>query len=565
MNRAYPQRKPAPKTGAQIALDCLLAEGVDVVFGYPGGAILPLYDALPDTLLRHVLCRHEQGAALAADGYARSTGKVGVCIATSGPGVTNLVTGLANALLDSVPMVALTGQVPTHALGTDAFQEVDTIGMTMPLVKHSFLVRDVANLQGTIEEAFRIAKSGRPGPVLIDLPKDVQQAFCNHHNRFVAKTTTPNRQVTNLSAAAQLIRSAERPVIYAGGGVGMAGAVEAFRRFVQHTQAPCVTTLKAIGLLEPHAPENLGMLGMHGLEAANKAVQAADLLIVLGARFDDRVTGKLQGFAPKAKVLHVEIDRAEIGKVRHADVAVNGDLKPTLFALHELLPKPLDIAPWRETCAEEKRVHAWDYDPPHDAIYAPRLLKQISRAQGPGGIVSCDVGQHQMWVAQHCEIHRPEYHLSSGGLGTMGYGLPAAIGAQLGNPEASVINVSGDGSFMMNIQELATLVRYELGVKIVLLDNSSLGMVRQWQELFLDERYSETDLRDNPDFVQVAKAFGLQAQRIWHKDQEEAAIEWLLSTNGPALLHVALDPTANVWPFVPPGKDNSTMLKGAPK
>ena len=540
-------------------------QGVDLIFGYPGGAILPLYDALPDYAVKHVLCRHEQGAALAADGYARSTGKVGVCVATSGPGVTNLVTGLANAFLDSVPMVALTGQVPTHALGTDAFQEVDTLGLTMPLVKHSFLVRDPRDLESVIAEAFRIARTGRPGPVLVDLPKDVQQARCAESRPTSRPAPRLQETVPNLHAALQLIESAKRPVIYAGGGVGMAGATDALRALVAHTEIPCVTTLKGIGLLEPTCPQNLGMLGMHGLEAANKAVQMSDLLVVLGARFDDRVTGHLAGFAPHARVLHFEIDPAEIGKVRRADVSVGGNLKPALWELITRLDRPLSIRAWRRYCATLKRSHAWNYDPPHSKVYAPRFLRNLSRAQGPLGIISCDVGQHQMWVAQHCEFQHPTRHLSSSGLGTMGFGLPAAIGAKMGHPEASVINVTGDGSFMMNVQELATLTRYDLNVKIVILDNSCLGMVRQWQELFLDKRYSETDLSDNPDFVRVAESFGLRARKIEEGHQEKEAINWLLQTPGPALLQVALDPEANVWPFVPPGRDNSTMLKGAPK
>ena len=561
-----PAQKAVPtRNGAQITLDCLVSQGVEVIFGYPGGALLPLYDALPEAQVQHILCRHEQGAALAADGYARSTGKVGVCIATSGPGATNIVTGLANAFLDSVPMVALTGQVPTHALGTDAFQEVDTLGMTMPVVKHSFLVRDVNKLEAILHKAFHLARSGRPGPVLIDLPKDVQLEPCLSTTRIRTEKPRLLDPLPNLDAALRLLHKAKRPVVYAGGGVGMANAVPVFRRFIEQSGIPCVTTLKGLGLLPPDSDANLGMLGMHGLEAANKAVQMADLLIVLGARFDDRVTGKIAGFAPHAKVLHFEIDPAEIGKVRYADVSITGDLKPALETLHALLEPSLEIKAWRTHCSHLKKHHAWDYEPPHESVYAPRFLKTLSEAQGPTGVITCDVGQHQMWVAQHCGVHAPENHLSSGGLGTMGYGLPAAIGAKLGRPSDSVVNVSGDGSFMMNIQELATLVRYQLDVKIVLLDNSCLGMVRQWQELFLEERYSETDLSDNPDFVRVAEAFSLQAKRIWRKDHEAKSIEWLLGCKGPALLHVVLDPTANVWPFVPPGKDNSTMLKGAPK
>lgn len=556
------RRLVAQSTGAQVVLDALKAEGVDVLFGYPGGAILPVYDALHSSDLRHVLCRHEQGAALAADGYARATGRVGVCMATSGPGATNLITGLANAMLDSIPMVALTGQVPTQVLGTDAFQEVDTMGLTMPIVKHSFLVREATDLPWVMAEAFRIARSGRPGPVLVDLPKDVQLSRVRVQQPRQHNDTAPTRLVTDIHPAIQLLRTAKRPVVYAGGGVGMADAVDVFRQFVDTAGIPTVTTLKGLGLLAPDHPLNLGMLGMHGLEQANKAVQDSDLLVVLGARFDDRVTGKLAGFAPHARVLHVEIDPAEVGKVRAADVSIVGDLQPALESLCHQLEAPLEINKWRDKCSRLKSDHSWDYDPPHDKVYAPRFLKALSAAQGPHGVIACDVGQHQMWVAQHCGVHRPENHLSSGGLGTMGYGLPAAIGAQLGRPEASVINVSGDGSFMMNVQELATLKRYNLPVKIVVLDNSCLGMVRQWQELFLEERYSETDLSDNPDFSTVAEAFGVASSRLWRRDQEAEAIDWLLNTEGPALLHVAVDPQANVWPFVPPGHDNSTMMTG---
>jgi acetolactate synthase-1/2/3 large subunit len=565
MNTQPVQQAVPMTTGANAVLDALVAHGVDVVFGYPGGAILPVYDALCDSPLRHILCRHEQGSVLAADGYARATGRVGVCIVTSGPGVTNVVTGLANALLDSVPLVVISGQVPTHALGTDAFQCVDTLGMTMPVVKHNLLVREAKDLPLVMAEALRIAESGRPGPVVVDLPKDVQL------ESFPLAVKTPPRRpgailrmpvAESVRAAQELLRSAKRPVVYAGGGVGMADAVEAFRRFVDEAKIPTVTTLKGLGALPPKHPLNLGMLGMHGLEAANKAVQESDLLVVLGARFDDRVTGKIAGFAPKAKVLHCEIDPSEIGKVRRADVSLVGDLMPALAALSDGLDGPLNIAAWRLTCKTMKKEHAWDYNAPHEGVYAPRLLKALSESQGPRGIISCDVGQHQMWVAQHCGVHTPENHLSSGGLGTMGYGLPAAIGAQLGRPNDCVVNVSGDGSFMMNVQELATLKRYQLPVKILLLDNSCLGMVRQWQELFLDERYSETDLSDNPDFVKVAKAFGVQARQIVHRDEEADGLSWLLASEGPALLHVCLDRMANVWPFVPPGHDNSTMLKG---
>jgi len=571
---------PEWKTGAEQVLNTLLDEGVQVLFGYPGGAILPVYDALHGAPMKHILCRHEQGAALAADGYARATGNVGVCLATSGPGATNLVTGLANAFLDSVPVVAITGQVTTSALGTDAFQEVDTLGITMPVVKHSFLVRDPETLASTVRAALHIARSGRPGPVLVDLPKDVQLARIPADDE--ARSETPLRGPANddarqprrsglepspsreseLAEAVALIHAARRPVIYAGGGVGMAGAVDEFRSFVAASGIPVTTTLKGLGLLPPGHPLALGMLGMHGLEEANHAIQAADLLVVLGARFDDRVTGKLSGFAPNAKVLHLELDEAEIGKVRAADVSLHGDLRPSLKALTAHFQEELPLEEWRRECRELRATFAWNYSPPHDRVYAPRFLRALSAAQGPSGVITCDVGQHQMWVAQHCGVHRPENHLSSGGLGTMGYGLPAAIGAQLGRPDDSVINVCGDGSFMMNLQELATLVRYQLPVKVVLLDNSRLGMVRQWQELFLEERYSETDLSDNPDFVRVAESFGIEAFRIEYGAEELPSIERLMSTKGPALLHVVLDPNANVWPFVPPGQPNEIMMHG---
>ena len=373
----------------------------------------------------------------------------------------------------------------------------------MPVVKHGFLVERVADIPHVLREAFRVARSGRPGPVVVDLPKDVQAANLRWRPSPVVQLSAhqvPNSMPiprTRLGAAVQLIRRAKRPLVYAGGGVGMAGAVELFRRFVRQTQTPTVTTLKAIGLMPPDEPLGMGMLGMHVLEHANKAVQRCDLLIALGARFDDRVTGKLEGFAPHARVLHIDIDAAELGKVRAADVGICADLKPALRQLNDQLTEPLAVDAWRRECAELKAEHAWDYEPPFDAIYAPRLLRDLSAAQGANGVLTCDVGQHQMWVAQHCGVHHPTNHLSSGGLGTMGFGLPAAIGAQLGRPAASVINVTGDGSIMMNLQELATIGRYRLPVKIVLLDNSGLGMVRQWQQLFLGERYSETDLSDN--------------------------------------------------------------------
>jgi len=544
------------RTGAQWLLQALEAEGCDLLFGYPGGAVMPVYDALVDSPIRHILVRHEQGAALAADGYARASGKVGVCLATSGPGATNLLTGIANAYLDSVPLVAITGQVSTAVMGTDAFQEVDVFGMSLPVVKHSYIVRRAEDVYATVREAFAIARSGRPGPVLIDLPKDVAIASAQARPPQWRQAAQVRGEPDGLRSARALLAGARRPLLYVGGGVSMANAEAALRWLMRCTGLPAVYTLKGLGAVDPDAPFNLGMLGMHGNPAANHAVQACDLLIVAGARFDDRATGKLDTFAPNAKVLHLDIDPAEIGKLRAADVGLGGRLAEQLPALAQ----PLDIGAWQRHCRALKTRHAERYDAPGDGVFAPALLKQLSEAGGNRLVVASDVGQHQMWVAQHWRVPRTAAHLSSGGLGTMGFGLPAAIGAQLARPDACVVCVSGDGSIMMNIQELATLRRYGIPVKIVLLDNSCLGMVRQWQELFFAERYSEVDLSDNPDFAQLARAFGIPAFTIERRDQVADAIERLLSEPGPLFCHVKIDPRANVWPLVPPGKSNAQMI-----
>ena len=553
--------------GAHWLVQALQAEGVDTLFGYPGGTIMPFYDALHGASLKHVLVRHEQGAAFAANGYARASGRVGVCVATSGPGASNLVTGIADAMFDSVPMVVLTGQVPTFLMGTDAFQELDVFGMTMPIVKHSFLPRSVDELPRMFAEAFRIARSGRPGPVLIDLPKDVQIADASH---LPVHSPLPVEPVlgppdASLHEAAALVSQCTRPVVYAGGGIVLGDAVDAFREFVDLTGLPTVLTLKALGALPAGHPSNLGMLGMHGSRAANMAVQECDLLFVVGARFDDRATGKLAEFAPNARVVHLDGDGCEIGKLRHADVSVPGDLAASLGRLAAPLAAQMEgrhaaaRKAWRETCSERRRRHAPRYDAPGDAVYAPALLKRLSEL-APHAIVSCDVGQHQMWVAQHWRFQHPRQHLTSGALGAMGFGLPAAIGAQFERPAAQVVCVSGDGSFMMNIQELATIRRYRLPVKIVLLDNSALGMVRQWQELFFEQRYSEIDLSDNPDFAEVARAFGIQTLHVDSAAGVDAALRALLAAEGPTLLHVAIDTAANVWPLVPPNHNNAQMM-----
>ena len=541
---------------AEALVQALVAEGVDTVFGYPGGAILPFYDALVDAPLRHILPRHEQSAAFAADAYARVTGKVGVCVATSGPGATNLLTGIANAMADSVPMVALTGQVPATALGTDAFQEVDIVGMSMPVVKHSYLVRDPDAVPGVLHEAFHIARSGRPGPVLIDLPKDVLLGECNAPSgpRPFRRPEAPS--VASLAEARALLLSAERPLVYAGGGVRIADVVPELREFVHAAGAPTVCTLQALGSLQPDDPHFLGMLGMHGMKPANFAVQACDLLIVVGARFDDRVTGRLDRFAPNARVLHLDVDPAELGKRRQPTVSVLGDLGASLCALTGVAT---GSGAWRQQCAEWRREHAWAYASVAH-VDGPKWLRDLSEAVGPEALVTCDVGQHQMWVAQHWRHHHPRHHLTSGGLGAMGFGLPAAIGAQLARPDARVVCVSGDGSIMMNLQELATLARYRLPVVVVVLDNQCLGMVRQWQELFADRRYSEIDLSDNPDFSRVAEAFGLEALTLERAEQVPEALRRVREAEGPLLLHVRLNREANVWPFVPPGASNEQMM-----
>ncbi len=546
-------------TGAQLVISTLKALGVETVFGYPGGAIMPIYDALAGSGLKHILVRHEQGAAFAADAYARSTGGVGVCMATSGPGATNLITGIANAYMDSVPLVCITGQVATHLMGTDGFQEVDILGICLPIVKHSWLVRDAADIPAIIAEAFAIAVEGRPGPVLIDIPKDVAASKVEVSSTATFPTwTPPAADPKSIEAAAKMIEAAKQPLLYIGGGVEMAGASEALRDFIARTGIPAVSTLKGLGTIPTTHDLALGMLGMHGTRAANTAVQDTDLLIALGARFDDRATGKLNAFAPNAKVIHFDIDPAEINKLRHADVAVVGDLKAALKALH---PKVSGIQKWVEKCKADKWEHRFKYNAPGKGVYAPGLLKSLSEKAGDKFVAACDVGQHQMWVAQHCEFAHNRGHLTSGGSGAMGYGLPAGVGAKLARPDHHVVTISGDGSFMMNIQEMATLNRYNIPLKIVLLDNSSLGLVRQWQELFYQENYSEIDLSDNPDFVEVAKAFGLSAFRITHRHEVEGALDKLLAAEGPTLLHVLIDPRENVWPLVPPGASNAEMME----
>ena len=548
-------------TGAQLIMECLKAHHVTTLFGYPGGAIMPTYDALYDAGLDHLLCRNEQGAAIAAIGYARSTGKVGVCIATSGPGATNLVTGLGDAMMDSIPVVAITGQVSSPLIGTDAFQEADVLGLSLACTKHSFIVQSADELADIFAEAFEIAQSGRPGPVLIDVPRDIQIGEVPANVKAYVKTfEKPTAlSVDKLAEAKELLKNAKKPVLYVGGGVGMAKAVPALREFLAQTQMPSVSTLKGLGAIDPNDDVYMGMIGMHGTKAANFAVQESDLLLVCGARFDDRVTGKLDTFAPHAKVIHCDIDAAEIHKLRRADVALQGDLIQALNALKQ----ELDIEPWREQIRNFKAKLDFTYieNQGNRPIDPWALLNTLSNRKPNNAVICTDVGQHQMWSAQHMKHFAPENYITSAGFGTMGFGLPAAVGAKKARPQDEVILVTGDGSLMMNIQELGSIKRGNLPVKILLLDNQRLGMVRQWQDLFWNKRRSETILDDNPDFVMLVNAFGIPAERIESADDVDAALNRLLNSKTAYLLQVCIPPDECVWPLVPPGACNADMVE----
>ena len=548
-------------TGAQLIMECLKSHHVTTLFGYPGGAIMPTYDALYDAGLDHLLCRNEQGAAIAAIGYARSTGKVGVCIATSGPGATNLVTGLGDAMMDSIPVVAITGQVSSPLIGTDAFQEADVLGLSLACTKHSFIVQSADELADVFAEAFEIAQSGRPGPVLIDVPRDIQVGKVPVNIKAYVKTLEKPTalSVDKLAEAKELLKNAKKPVLYVGGGVGMAKAVPALLEFLTQTQMPSVSTLKGLGAIDPNDDVYMGMIGMHGTKAANFAVQESDLLLVCGARFDDRVTGKLDTFAPHAKVIHCDIDAAEIHKLRRADVALQGDLIQALNTLKQ----ELDIEPWREQIRNFKAKLDFTYieNQGNRPIDPWALLNSLSNRKPNNAVICTDVGQHQMWSAQHMKHFAPENYITSAGFGTMGFGLPAAVGAKKARPQDEVILVTGDGSLMMNIQELGSIKRGDLPIKILLLDNQRLGMVRQWQDLFWNKRRSETILDDNPDFVMLANAFGIPAERIESADDVDAALNRLLNSKTAYLLQVCIPPDECVWPLVPPGACNADMVE----
>jgi len=549
-----------PLTGGGLLFKVLEQHGVEHIFGYPGGAIMPIYDALVESNVQHFLCRHEQGASFSAVGYARASGKVGVCMATSGPGATNLITGLADALADSIPVVAITGQVPTAAMGSDAFQETDIFGLSLACTKHSFQVADINDLEKVLHQAFAIALEGRQGPVLIDIPKDVQIATVEE--KFAKVASLKNKvklPLADITKALDLLSNAKKPILYVGGGVGMANAIEEVRDFANRTGLPTVSTLKGLGAINPDNEHYLGMLGMHGTKVANLAVHDCDLLIAVGARFDDRVTGKLDQFAPDAKVIHFDIDTAEINKRRIADAPILGDLKENL----PLLSMSLSIPDWQAQVLKMKEDCAWRYDHPGERIFAPAVLKEVSDLMPKNTCVTTDVGQHQMWAAQHMNFDDPCNFLTSGSMGTMGFGLPAAIGAQISRPHDTVITVSGDGSIMMNVQELATIKRYQIPVKIILIDNAKLGMVRQWQDLFFDGRLSETDLSDNPDFVMLATSFDIKAKQITQKSEVTDAINEMLDHDGAYLLQVKIDAKDNVWPLVPPNSANNEMMESA--
>ncbi|MDP0382438.1 acetolactate synthase 2 catalytic subunit [Glaesserella parasuis] len=544
--------------GANLVVECLKAHGVTSLFGYPGGAIMPVYDAIYDSGLDHLLCRNEQGAAMAAIGYARATGKTGVCIATSGPGATNLVTGLGDALMDSIPIVAITGQVASAFIGTDAFQEADVLGLSLACTKHSFIVQNIDELPEIIAKAFQIAQSGRPGPVLVDIPKDVQFAPTSLSPIVYEKVAAKVQNPAALAQAKALLAQAKRPVLYVGGGVGMADGVQAVRSFLDVANIPSVSTLKGLGTIPPQHPLYMGMIGMHGTKAANYAVQESDLLIACGARFDDRVTGKLDTFAPHAKVIHIDIDVAEINKLRKADVALQGDLIEAVTALTQ----PLEIESWRADVCKLKADFDFSYqeNAGEGEIDPWALLHTLSQRKPQNAIITTDVGQHQMWSAQHMQHYSPENYITSAGFGTMGFGLPAAVGAVKARPTDPTIVITGDGSFMMNIQELGSIKRGNLPIKILLLDNQRLGMVRQWQSLFFHGRHSQTILDDNPDFVMLANAFDIPAERIEKAGEVSAALDRLLNSKGAYLLHVCIPDEENVWPLVPPNACNTDML-----
>ncbi|MDP2904700.1 MAG: biosynthetic-type acetolactate synthase large subunit [Candidatus Omnitrophota bacterium] len=550
--------------GAQILMESLIREGVTAMFGYPGGQVLPIFDALYDSPIKFILTRHEQGAVHAADGYARATGKVGVCLATSGPGATNLVTGIANAYMDSIPIVAITGQVKSFLIGNDAFQEADVTGITRPITKYNFLVKDVRDLTRVVREAFYIASTGRPGPVVIDIPSDIQQ----QNTEFVwpEKVAIRSYHPTyfghpgQIKKAAKLISSSKKPVLYVGGGIISSAAHQALRELAEKIQAPVTWTLMGIGAFPSAHPFALGMLGMHGTAYANHAVTAADLIIAVGARFDDRVTGRTDTFAPTAKIIHIDIDPSSISKNTRVDVPIVGDAKNILGELLEQIKKRPDTSAWLKEVDGLKKKYPLRYKD-GDKIKPQYVVEQICEATGGEAIITTEVGQNQMWAAQWYKHSHPRTFISSGGLGTMGFGFPAAMGAKVGCPDKTVIDIAGDGSIQMNIQELATCVCNKINVKIAILNNGYLGMVRQWQELFYKKRYSHVCIT-SPDFVKLAESYGAVGIKVTKKEDVRPAIEKMLSIENTVIVDFRVEPEENVYPMVPAGEAINKMIEG---
>ena len=548
-------------TGSQILVECLKEQGVDTIFGYPGGAVLNIYDELyrHRDEIRHILTSHEQGASHAADGYARATGKVGVCLATSGPGATNLVTGIATAYMDSVPMVAITGNVTVPLLGKDSFQEVDIAGITMPITKHSFIVKDVNKLAETIRRAFRIAKSGRPGPVLVDIAKDVTANKADYEKevpKLIPRQTETIKE-HDIATAVKMIREAEKPMIFVGGGAVISGAHRELEEFAQKIDAPVTDSLMGKGAFDGNDPRYTGMLGMHGTKTANLSVTKCDLLVAIGTRFSDRVFGNAKTFAANAKILHIDIDAAEINKNIIVDSSIVGDVKSVLELLNQRLDKQNHEA-WMKEVEKMKETYPLSYH--HEALTGPYVIEKINEITGGDAIITTEVGQHQMWAAQYYNYKEPRTFLSSGGLGTMGYGLGASLGAKVGCPDKTVFNIAGDGCFRMNMNEVATASRYNIPIIEVVFNNHVLGMVRQWQTLFYGQRYSHTILNDNVDFVKLAEAMGVTAYRVTKKEEVESTIREAMSLNKPVVIECMIDSDDKVWPMVAPGKSISDVF-----
>ncbi|MCK6856883.1 acetolactate synthase large subunit [Enterobacter cloacae] len=547
-------------TGAQLIVHLLERQGITTVAGIPGGTVLPLYDALSQsTQIRHVLARHEQGAGFIAQGMARTQGKPAVCMACSGPGATNLVTAIADARLDSIPLICITGQVPSSMIGTDAFQEVDTYGISIPITKHNYLVRDIAELPQVISDAFRIAQSGRPGPVWIDIPKDVQTAEIEIDvlPEPGERAPAPEFSAESVRDAAAMINAAKRPVLYLGGGA--INAADEIRQFAEKANLPTTMTLMALGMLPKAHPLSLGMLGMHGARSTNYILQEADLLIVMGARFDDRAIGKTEQFCPNAKIIHVDIDRAELGKIKQPHVAIQGDVADVLA---QLIPQTdaTDRTDWRQMVADLQREFPGAIPTEGDPLSHYGLINAVAACVDDSAIITTDVGQHQMWTAQAYPLNRPRQWLTSGGLGTMGFGLPAAVGAALANPDRKVICFSGDGSLMMNIQEMATAAENQLDVKIILMNNEALGLVHQQQSLFYKQGVFAATYPGMINFMQIAAGFGLHTCDLNAEEDAHAALQAAISRPGPALIHVRIDPEQKVYPMVPPGAANTEMV-----